>query len=68
MFTLSGKPLKLVERFIYFDSNISSIENCKSVDCYPQESFTWKVDLSDEIKRDFSKLRLCQYYYIGAPH
>ena len=56
---LSGKPLKFIDQFLYFDSNISSAEN--GIDICLSKTWTdinritviWKSDLFDKIKQDF---------------
>ena len=56
---LNGKPLKLVDKFIYLGSNISSAES--NVNIHISKAWTaidrlmniWKSDLSDEIKQEF---------------
>ena len=59
---LSGRPLKLIDRFTYLGSNISSIENdvnirlvkaWNAIDCF---LIIYKSDLSNEIKRNSSIL------------
>ena len=68
IFSLSGMPLKLVDKFKYCGSNISSSENdvnlCLAKAYIAWLSIIWKSDLSNKIKQDFSKL--CQYYCMGA--
>ena len=57
--TLSGKPLKLVDKFTYFGNNISSIESNinarleKSWNAIDRLSIKVKSDLSGKIKQDF---------------
>ena len=41
------------------DANISLMIASTAIDIL---SITWKSDLADKIKRDFSKQWLCQYY------
>ena len=54
--TLSGKPLKLVDKFIYFDINILSTESDVNIDLVKawnainRLSIIWNSDLSDKIK------------------
>ena len=56
--TLSGKPLKLVDQFTYFGSNISSTESDIKIcianmwTAIDRLSIIWKPGLSDKIKRD----------------
>ena len=57
--TLGGTPLKLVEKFTYLGSSISSTE--KNIDTRLTKAWTaidrlsiiWKSDLTDKIKRNF---------------
>ena len=57
--TLNSKPLKLVEKFTYFDSNSSSTEsgvnkrrgNKRTTIC--RLLIIWECDLSDKIKLEF---------------
>ena len=57
--TISGKPLKLVDQFTHFGSNISSTEIDDNI-CIGKTwtaidwlLIIWKSDLSDIIKQDF---------------
>ena len=67
--TLSGKPIKLVDKFTYLGSSISSTErdvNIRLVKAWTavnRLSIIWKSDLSDKIIRDFSKLWLSILLY-----
>ena len=57
--TLNGGSLKLVEKFTYFGSNVSSTENdinmqqAKAWTAINRLSIIWKSGLSDKIKRNF---------------
>ena len=57
--TLSVRPLKLVDKFKYLGSNISSTESDVNIrlatawTAIKRLSVMWKPDLYDEIKRDF---------------
>ena len=57
--TLSGESLKLVDKFTYLDSNISSTENgvnirsAKAWNAVDRQSIIRKFNLTDKIKRDF---------------
>ena len=57
--SLNGKPLKLVDQFIYISSNISSTESnvnkCKdkSLTAFDRLLIKWKSDLSEKINREF---------------
>ena len=57
--TLDGTPLKLVDKFIYLESSVSSTE--KDIDTRLTKVWTaidrlpiiWKSDLTDKMKRSF---------------
>ena len=53
--TLKGGPLKLLEKFTYLGSSVSSTEN--DIITRPAKAFylwvIWKSDLTDKIKRSF---------------
>ena len=57
--TLDGTPLKLVDKFTYLGSSVSSTE--KDIDTRPTKAWTainrlsiiWKSDLTDKMKRSF---------------
>ena len=57
--SVNGKPLKFVDQFVYFGSNISSTEN--DVNIHIDKTWTaieslstiWKSDLSCKIKLEF---------------
>ena len=74
IFTLNGRSLKLVDKFTYLGSSISSTENdlntwlAKAWTAIDRLSVIWKSDLSDKIKHSFSTQWSCQYYYMDAPH
>ena len=57
--TLKGGPLKLVDKFTYLESSISSTENnintwlAKAWTAIDRLSIIWKSDLTDKIKRSF---------------
>ena len=57
--TLSGKPLKLVDKFTYLSSNILSTENyinihqVKAMNAIDRLLIIWKSDPSNKIKQDF---------------
>ena len=57
--TLNGGPLKLVDKFTYLESSVSSTENDintplgKSWTAVDGLSVIWKSDLTDKIKRSF---------------
>ena len=60
---LNGRSLKLVDKFTYFGSSISSTENDNTWTAINRLSVIWKSDLSNKIKQ-----QSCQYYYIDVPH
>ena len=59
IFTLNGDPLKLIDKFMYLRSSVSSTES--DVTIHLEKAWTaigrlliiWKSDLSDKIKHDF---------------
>ena len=57
--TLNGGPLKLVDKFMYLGSSVSSTESdikmylAKAWIAIDWLSIIWKLDLSDKTKRDF---------------
>ena len=59
IFSLNGKTLELVDRFIYLGSNILSTESDviillgKAWTSINRLTIVWKSDLSDKIKREF---------------
>ena len=61
--TLNRGSLKLVAKFTYLESSVSSTENninmrlAKACSAIDRLSVIWKSDLSNKIKRSFSKLR-----------
>ena len=69
---LSGKPLKLVDQFIYLSSSISSSEN--DVNIYLAKVWNtidwlliiWKSDLSDKIKWNFFQAVSVWMHHIDA--
>ena len=71
--TLNSKTLKLVDEFTYVGNNISSTESNvnigigKAWTAIDKLSIIWKSDITDNIKRDFSKQWHCWYYCMDAP-
>ena len=65
-------PLKLVDKFSYLRSCVSSTENdintrlAKPWTANDSLLAIWKSDLTDEIKRRFYKQQSCQYCYMDA--
>ena len=56
--TLNGNTLKLVDKFTYLGSSVSSTETdinatSKGIDSYDRLSVIWKSDLTDKMKRSF---------------
>ena len=71
--TLDGTPLKLVDKFTYLGSSVSSTE--KDIDTRLTKAWTainrlsiiWKSDLTDKMKV-FSRQRSHRYCYMDALH
>ena len=70
---LNGCSLKLVDKFTYLDSSVSSTKKDintrlpKAWTIIDRLSVIWKLDLTDKIKCSFfSKQQSCGYYYIEA--
>ena len=70
--TLKGDPLKLVDKFIYLGSSISSTENdinarltkaCTAIDGL---SAIWKSDLTDKIKHSFFQAAVVSIQLYGC--
>ena len=74
IYTLNGSSLKLVNKFTYLRSIVSSTENDintrLAIACTPIDrwSIIWKSDLYDKIKCIFSKQQSCPYYNMNEPH
>ena len=71
IFTQHGSSLKLVNKFTYLGSSVSSTEKyiSKGMDSYDRLSVRWKSDLTDKIKRSFfSKQWSFRYCYMDALH
>ncbi len=72
--TLNGRSLKLVDKFTYLESSISSARNDINMQLAKvwiiiyKLSIIWKPNLSDEIKRSFFKQQSYQYCCMNAPH
>ena len=72
--TLDGASLKLVDKFTYLGSSVSSTEN--DIDTRLMKAWTtidrlliiWKSDLTDKIKAVSSRQRLYRYCYMDALH
>ena len=73
--TLNGSSLKLVDKFTYLGSSVSSNQrdiNTRLVKVWTATDrllVTWKSDLTNKMKRIiFSKWQLFQYCYMDALH
>ena len=70
----TGSSLKLVNKFTYLGSNVSSTENdintqlAKVWTVIDRPSVIWKSDLSNKIKLIFFHVAVIPYYYMDAPH
>ena len=70
--TENASSLKLVNKFIYLGSSVSSTKKdihtrlAKAWTAFGRLSVIWKSDLTVKIKRSFSKLRPCRYCYMDA--
>ena len=72
--TLKAGPLKLVDKFTYLGSSVSSTE--KDINTLLAKAWTandrlaviWKSDLTDKIKYRFSKQHSCRYCYMDPLH
>ena len=72
--TLKGGPLKQLDKFTYLGSSVSSTEKdintrlAKVWGAIDMLSIIWKSELTNKIKRFFSKHRSCRYSYTDVPH
>ena len=72
--TLEGIPLKLVDKFTYLGSSVESTEKdietrlAKAWTAINRLSIIWKSDLTDKMKRSFSRQRSHRYCYMAALH
>ena len=72
--TLNGSSLKLVDKFTYLGSSVSSTETdintrlAKAWKTIDRLSIMWKSDLIDKIKSNFFKRRPSRYCYMDALH
>ena len=70
--TLKGCPLKLVDKFNYLGSSVSSTENdintrlAKSWAAFDRLSVIWKSDRTDEIKRSFFQAAVVSILLYGC--
>ena len=72
--TLNGSSLKLVDKFTYLGSSVSSTEKdintwlVKAWTAIDRLSVIWKSDLTDKIKRSFFQAAVVLILYIDALH
>ena len=72
--TLKGSSLKLVDKFTYLGSSVSSTETdintrvAKAWTAINRLSVIWKSDLTDKMKRSFFKQQSCRYCCMDALH
>ena len=72
--TLKSGPLKLVDKCTDLRSSVSSTEKdintrlAKAWTAIKRMSIIWESELTDEIKRSFSKQWSCRYCYMDALH
>ena len=64
--TLSGKTLKLVDKFIYLSNNISSTEMMSTCSTIFRLLMIWKSDLTDKIKWDFFQAAAASLLLFGC--
>ena len=70
--TLNGKSLKLMDKFTYLGSSVSSTENdmntrlAKAWTAIDRLSVKWKSDLSNKIKRNFSQSAVVSILLYGC--
>ena len=70
--TLGGSSLKLVNKFTYLGSSVSSTEKdidtrlTKARTAIDKLSVIWKSHLTEKMKRSFFKQRSCRYCYMDA--
>ena len=70
--TPNGRSLKLVDKITYFGNSI--FENdinrqlAKAWTAIDRLPAIWKSDISNKVKRSFSKQRSSPYCYMDAPH
>ena len=71
---LNSSPLKLVDKFTYLGSSVSSTETdinmwlAKAWKAINRLSVIWKSDLTDKMNSVSSKRWLCRYCYMDALH
>ena len=72
--TLDSTSLKLVDKFTYLGSSVSSTEKyinmwlAKAWTAINRLSVIWKSNLTNKIKGSFSKQWSCRYCYMDALH
>ena len=70
--TLDGAPLRLVDKFTYLGSSVSSTENdidtrlTKAWTAIDRLSIIWKSDLTDEMKRSFFQAAVVSILLYGC--
>ena len=70
--TLDGSSLKLVDKFTYLGSSVSSTEKdidtrlTKAWTAMDKLSITWKSDLTDEMKRSFFQAAIVSILLYGC--
>ena len=70
--TLNGIPLKLVDKFTYLGSNVSSTETdintrlAKALSAIDRLSVIWKSDLTDKMKRSFFQAAVVSIVLYGC--
>ena len=70
--TLNGSSLKLVDKFIYQESSVSSIETdintwlAKAWTAIDRSSVIWKSDLIDKIKRSYFRAAVVSILLYGC--
>ena len=69
---LNGTPLKLVDKFTYHSSSISSVENYVNIQqtkvwtAIDRQSIIWKSDPSNKIKQDFFQTAVLSILLYGC--
>ena len=66
--TLDGTPLKLVDKFIYLGSSVSSIDTrlTKAATAINRLSIIWKSNLTDKMKRSFFQAAVASILLYGC--
>ena len=72
--TCNGSSLKLVDKFTYLGSSVSSTKTdinmwlAKAWTAIDRLTVIWKSDLTDKMKSCFFQAMVCQYCYMDALH